>query len=208
MKLITSWDDGAIQDIRLAGLLLKYKMPAIFYIPNTTQLGNGDLKFLAENFEIGGHTLSHPPDMTKLSDEELDNEIGFNREWCQEWSGQEVESFCYPKGRYNDKVVEAVKRAGFKEARTTTVLNYEEPEDEFLIKTSVHVYPTRKEYTEYYSAYGEYVRRKWHEVAKNLYNKAKGSDKGYFHLWGHSWELDKFDTWERLEEFLKYIRSN
>ena len=25
---------------------------------------------------------------------------------------------------------------------------------------------------------------------------------GYFHLWGHSWELDEYDLWEELDRFL------
>ena len=27
---------------------------------------------------------------------------------------------------------------------------------------------------------------------------------GVFHLWGHSWELERFDGWRQLDEFLRY----
>ncbi|HLG31044.1 MAG TPA: hypothetical protein VI387_12610, partial [Candidatus Brocadiales bacterium] len=28
------------------------------------------------------------------------------------------------------------------------------------------------------------------------------------HLWGHSWEIEKYDLWEELEEFLKRVKEN
>ena len=28
-----------------------------------------------------------------------------------------------------------------------------------------------------------------------------------FHLWGHSWEIEKYGMWEELSDFLKHISS-
>ena len=32
-------------------------------------------------------------------------------------------------------------------------------------------------------------------------------DGNYFHLYGHSWELEKYGMWDELEGFLKYVKS-
>ena len=30
---------------------------------------------------------------------------------------------------------------------------------------------------------------------------------GIIHLWGHSWEIEKFDQWKMLERFFKFISN-
>ena len=74
MRIETSWDDGHELDLRLADLLRKYKLPATFYINTVSEekregkdLSEDDIVSLAKDFEIGGHTVSHPPDMKALS---------------------------------------------------------------------------------------------------------------------------------------------
>ncbi len=199
MKFITSWDDGHVDDLHLARILKKYGVDAIFYIPSTTLLSVDEIRSIAKNFEIGGHTVNHPSDLKMVEQLTREREIKNNRKWLQEITGQEVKSFCYPRGRYNQEVIDAVKDAGFTEARTTQVMNIVEPDEleKYQIKTSVHVYPTRK----------EYKGRPWFEVAEELYNQAE-KNNGYFHMWGHSWELGKFGLWGELDTFLKFVSSN
>lgn len=194
MKFITTWDDGRLDDKKLLPLLRKYKIPAIFYIPTITELSDDEIKDIAKDFEIGGHTVSHFPDYKFIPSPVIESEIGDNRKWLQELTGQEVNSFCYPRGKYDERVIEAVKGAGFHEARTTDVFNIKEPKDIFRIATSVHVHPWRK----------EYAGRPWNEIALELYQKAK-ADNGYFHLWGHSWEIDKYKQWDELESLFQTI---
>ena len=201
-EFITSWDDGRSEDLRLAKLLLKYQIPAIFYIPSNTELAYGDITALyQQGFQIGGHTSSHPEDMKVLSDSEQFMEIMANKRYLEgilNLIGEvDITSFCYPSGKYNDITIECLKKAGFKEARTTKILRTDKAEDPFRIATTVHVYPNKKEYKD----------ESWAEVAKNLYDEAKDK-KGYFHLWGHSWEIEKFKLWEELETFFKYVKES
>lgn len=197
MNFITSWDDGSIEDLRLSQLLEKYKIPGIFYIPTNCELLAIDIIYINTlGFTIGGHCKTHPDDLKRLSSKDQFDEIYNNKIYLEEKLGHEINSFCYPSGRYNEITIKNVKLAGFKSARTTLVGNIKEPEDKFRIKTSIHVHPNRKEYN------GE----QWYEVAKRLLDKAVKED-GYFHLWGHSWELTKFDLWNELEEFFKYINN-
>jgi len=196
MIIKTSWDDGSKEDLRLIELLKKYNLPAIFYIPNTTELGGKEIFDLSKDFEIGGHTITHPMDLKLLSDKELRNEIEGNRNWLESIIGKRVKSFCYPRGRFDERTVKLLDELDFTSARTTLVGNTFVPVDSFRIKTSAHVYPFRREYS------GDH----WLDFVKKMFLMAK--DNGYFHLWGHSWEIEKHNLWGGLEEIFKFIKDN
>ena len=189
-KCETSWDDGKKQDIRLADLLRQYEIPATFYIPNSTELSDNDIKGLSKEFEIGGHTVNHIP-LTDLSKTDANWEVKWNKKWLQDIIGRPVTSFCYPKGYYTERDVEIVKGAGFKEARTVKRLNTKEPKNKFEIETTIHVYPNHEDQGD------------WLAKAKEIWN----TEPEYFHLWGHSFELDKYSLWEELEDFLGYVKD-
>ena len=125
-------------------------------------------------------------------------EMALNKKWLEKIIGREVMKFCYPGGRYNEETIQALKMTGFKYARTAVVMNTEKPKDPFRVATTVHVRPYRK----------EYKGRKWYEVATELYKKAIGKKNGYFHLWGHSWEIEEFNIWGELEKFFKKISKD
>jgi peptidoglycan-N-acetylglucosamine deacetylase len=198
MKIFTSWDDGRIKDLKLFNLLKKYPIKDakhIFFISNNgCELSPSDIKTISESFEVGGHTVTHPTDLKLLSSLDLLDEIEGNKFWLENIIHRPIEWFCYPKGHYNDRVIEVVKRAGFKFARTV-VLGYTDfNTDVFRIHTTVQAYPGKE----------AYQGKHWVEYAKEKFLEAKLKD-GYFHLWGHSWELDKFQQWDGVENLLQFI---
>ena len=195
-QIVFSFDDGARQDLKLANLLLKYKLPAIFYIPTTTELKTEEIMELSKHFEIGGHTFSHPENLRDLNDEWAYDDIYANKKWLEDIIGDKITKFCYPSGRYDDRIIKQVKRAGFKEARTTLVLHTEFPENKFKTHPTIHIYPNRK----------EYKGQKWSELAIEYFGKVM-EEGGRFEMFGHSWEIDKFGLWEEFEKVLKVMRS-
>ena len=72
----------------------------------------------ARGHEIGAHTVNHPL-LPQLTDGDLEFEIVNSRDRVREWIGREVRSFAYPNGDHDERVVEAVRRAGFECAVTT-----------------------------------------------------------------------------------------
>lgn len=68
--------------------------------------------------EIGSHSLSHPI-LTNCSDERLRRECEGSRRVLQDELGGDIETFCYPNGDHDERVVRAVREAGFKLAVTT-----------------------------------------------------------------------------------------
>lgn len=201
-ELITSWDDGHKLDLKLARLLLKYNTPGIFFIPTQDkykQLLSADIRKLSQlGFEIGGHTQTHPRDMKKLNSEDQISEIALNKQYLEAIIGKEIKHFAYPRGRYNEDTIEALKLLHFETARTVVVLNIDKPKNLYKIATTIHVYPSRR----------EYEGRSWYEVATGLFERVKSKGNGYFHLWGHSWEIERYGLWKELELFLQFIQKS
>jgi len=52
----------------------------------------------------------------------------------------------------------------------------------------------------------KYRTIKWQKLARYFFDQVMGSG-GVFHLWGHSWEVDKNNEWKNLEEVLQYISN-
>ena len=195
MKIVSSWDDGSGWDMRLLDLLKKYKIQGTFYIPTINDLSTIEINSIhEEGFQIGGHTISHPEDLKRLSYEQQLNEIQGNKEYLEELIGDEVTSFCYPGGKYNEATMGIVEKVGFREARTTMVGSISEPENRFRRHTTVHVYNGRP----------EYKGKTWQEYGWEKFLEADRVD-GYFHIWGHSLEIEHYNEWKNLEEFFRKI---
>lgn len=74
----------------------------------------------AQGMDIESHTVNHL-DLAALSanPSRLRQEVEASRSALQAELGTAVEYFCYPAGRYNSKVLAAVKAAGYRAALTT-----------------------------------------------------------------------------------------
>jgi len=200
MILKTSWDDGSTYDLKLVKLLIKYKIPAIFYIPTICELSKDDIiRIYNSGIEIGAHTENHPQDLKLLSKEEQEDEILANKLYLESVIKDKVSSFCYPRGRYNEDTICILKEVGFKEARTTVAGCTDLQNDKFRVKTSVHVYPETSRFN----------KPDWLKEAYKLYEEAENKgDKGFFHLWGHSHELERYKIWSELEDFFRFLDKN
>lgn len=224
----TSWDDGHILDFRIAEMLERYGMQGTFYVNqykgNTDFLAPDRVQDLSRRFEIGAHTLTHP-DLTKLPEQELKEEIGGSKKYLEDLLGKEVSMFCYPKGFYSKKVKQVVSSAGFLGARTVKGYTIILPDDPFEMGTTMHLYPwpLRKKDAEHL-LWGRHLFQpiqkdfdsffktlppfrafvSWQNYARHLFDHAV-SHGNYFHLWGHSWEIEKYGMWSDLEEFFRYV---
>lgn len=68
--------------------------------------------------EVGAHTRSHVH-LTQCSDSALRDEVAGSRAELEDILGAAVPQFCYPYGDHDDRVVEAVRDAGYEAATTT-----------------------------------------------------------------------------------------
>ena len=124
--IILSFDDGYDDNfLEALPLLEKYKMKAVFYII-TDKVGTGgymtweQIKQLQEKgHEIGSHTRTHP-DLATISGnaKRLQAEVVESKAILAEHGIQNIISFCYPAGKFNELVTQLVEQ-NYRFARTT-----------------------------------------------------------------------------------------
>lgn len=221
----TSWDDGSIHDLKLAELLARYSIKGTFYIPiknleRNDSLEPEQIKLISELFEIGGHTYSH----MVLSDVDYytaKREIEEGKKALEDIISKSVVTFCPPRGKFKKKHLELIQYAGFKLVRTVGYLRTRNIVESYnnmsLLHTTFQFYP-HKPLTYIISALKRNDREgfihiwknisnlTWHKFLRNIFREVESSG-GVFHLWGHSWELEEYNLWNELEDFLKYMRD-
>jgi peptidoglycan/xylan/chitin deacetylase (PgdA/CDA1 family) len=72
---------------------------------------------IAAGWELAAHTIHHL-DLTELGPEEVEEEVAGSRKILQHDYGVPVDNFCYPSGKFDESVVEAVEGAGYTGATT------------------------------------------------------------------------------------------
>lgn len=219
----TSWDDGHKLDLRLARLLKKYDIAGTFYIaPNCREITPNlrltakELKLLSKDFEIGSHTMTHPV-MTTIPPEECLQELTESKRFLQAVTGQEITSFCYPRGAHSRQNADMVKCAGYTYARTVEGYIFDTPQQLLEAGTSLetHRLPIPR-LAQSILQLGRYCRWQprlilqnlsWEKRAKTMFDRVK-AEGGVFHLWGHSWVIENEHGWAKLESVLRYIHDH
>jgi peptidoglycan/xylan/chitin deacetylase (PgdA/CDA1 family) len=206
----TSWDDGGKEDLRLSELLAKYGVRGTFYIPKSHQkaepLREEEILAVAEEHEIGAHTLGHV-DLTGIPTEQAQAEIAGSKAYLENILGKGVRMFCYPYGRYNARTKEIVVSCGFAGARSLSYTKLRTVTDPYEIGVTLHASDSSPRTTlRIWRAYGMPLRflLDWETRAKSLFQLAL-TEGGVWHLWGHSWEINRRRDWDKLERVLDCI---
>ncbi|AFY58871.1 putative xylanase/chitin deacetylase [Rivularia sp. PCC 7116] len=122
--ILLSFDDGYGGHYEYVyPLLKKYKYPAVFSV-YTKNMGINtgrshvtweQLKTMAADslVTIAAHSKTHPPDLTKLSDEELIPEIVESKQILEKELGKSIRYFTYPTGKNDERVRKLVREAGY-----------------------------------------------------------------------------------------------
>lgn len=118
----------------------------------------------AQQFEIGSHSVSHA-DLVGLDDEALKRELTESRDTIARETGRAPSLFCYPMGRFDERVRRAVRDAGYRAACATNPPADAAPGDPYAIRrikispSSDNPWIFRGEVSGYYQWFKE-VRRK------------------------------------------------
>jgi len=120
-----TFDDGWRSQYEMAlPVLLKYRIPATFYI-YTGVIGSpaymtfDHLKELVQDgMEIGDHTKSHVR-LTKIDPSRFNEELVGSKHVLEKNLKISISDFAYPYGSYNGTVIDAVRNAGYISARTS-----------------------------------------------------------------------------------------
>ncbi len=181
-KIKLSVDDGCASDVRVAALAEKYDVETIFYWPvewHSLAHENGykPLSFkeacLIADKFEIGAHTITHRHLTKITYAEAMYEIDESQRMLEELFGIAVYKFCPPRGYTNEELTE---------------FTFELYDSQRLTKGKglVHIHPDS----------GANGNVSWLTKAEELGDQLE-------ELWCHSWELDKYNLWDELEDFFK-----
>ena len=207
-KMFTmSFDDGTVQDRRFIELIDKYNLRATFNINSGLfsqkhnivhqeipvchdEIDACELATLYRNHEIAVHTVTHP-NLKNCDDETIIYQVSQDYKTLSELSGKEIIGMAYPSGgeNYNEHVKKLISdNCPIHYART--------------IK-SHRTFALPTDFMEWHPTCHQNDPQLM-ELAKAFID-AEPTEDMLFYLWGHSFEFDKFKSWEAFEEFCALI---
>ena len=209
LKAITfSYDDGVLQDERLVKIFNKYHLKAPFNInsgcfdkPGRLNIDGvdvehckikaADVKKLYCGHEVAAHTVTHP-NLCRLNKEEIIDQVEQDRLNLSKLVDYNVRGFAYPGGgtNHDERVANVIKEhTGAKYARTIICShNFDMQTDLYRFKPTIY----HIDFDDMF-ALGE----------KFLHLKADRPQ--LFYIWGHSYEFDVADSWDRFEQFCEMM---
>ncbi len=193
--LTLSYDDGIESDKKLVEIMDKYGIKGTFNISSVMigRTGAADFAMSAEDivktYTPGGHEVAihghtHPY-LEELSANNCMYEICENRKVLEEIMGTIIRGCAYPFGTYSDSVVEILKMCGIKYARTVeSTKKFDIPTDWLRMPATCH-----------------HNNEKLFELADKFNSMNDIRKPQLFYLWGHSYEFNDDNNWDRIEKF-------
>lgn len=201
--LIMSYDDGPIEDIKLAKLFDKYGIIGTFnlnsgYLGTTKGWAQKDAdsiyqKYIPKdsvlvaykNHEIASHSTYHK-DFKNLKDEEILQEVETDIANLNKLTHRKIKSFAYPFGNSNPHIANIISHLGLTNARTIrNSYAFNLPDSLFLWHPTCH-----------------------DSRALELLDKYKSLNTtklSLFCVWGHGWEFKDAKRWNDINTFCKEI---
>lgn len=202
-----SYDDGVVQDRRLAELFRQYGLKCSFNLGSallntvssnenfpfgpvdTSKVTSEEVQEVYRGHEIAGHGLYHSS-LDTVGTPLAMYEIIEDKKRLEALSGKILKTFAYPFGRFNDDVVELLRLAGYQGART-------------VISTHSFDLPTD------FLRWNPTCHHNDPQLMELAHKFVEGSGcPMLFYVWGHAYELDGYNNWNVIEELADYIRQN
>ena len=204
--LTFSYDDGVETDIRLMEIFNKYGMKGTFNI-NASNVIDEEREYAAgqisrpmarrraleayngeigKNHELALHCYTHPF-LDRLPRDMQVYEVIKDREMLESIFGRMVKGCAYPMGTSSETTAEVLYNCGVSYARTVEVTNnFTIPKNWLRMPSTCHHNDARL--FELADAFLSADLGIWHEVY-------------LFSVWGHSYEFDINQNWDRIESF-------
>ena len=182
-----SYDDGHETDKRLVGLFNEYGVKGTFHLNAGHFTAENcvraqEVKELYSGHEVSAHTYSHPF-ISKMPLSMVSQEILHDRYELERACGYVVRGMSYPYGEYSDKMIDVLRTAGMEYSRTCEeTFGFRPPNDFMKWRPTCH----------------------HHDDIDTLWKKFTAyDDMSIFYIWGHSFEFERENNWNRIESFLK-----
>lgn len=207
--LTLSFDDGITQDRRFVKVINKYGLKCTFNL-NSGYLGQPgrletpsfsvdhskvnaeEVSTLYAGHEVAVHSVHHPR-LDLLDHDSLYHEIVDDHEALERLSGQKVFGMAYPGGPYfTDETIRVIsEETPICYARSiTSHYTFVMPENLMVWEPTCHSEDKRL-----FDLADEFIA-------------LRSEVDTLFYVWGHAYEFDVYDSWERFEEFCKKISGH
>jgi peptidoglycan/xylan/chitin deacetylase (PgdA/CDA1 family) len=205
--LTFSYDDAVTQDRRLVELFNRYGVRGTFNLNSGcfgrqgtvnyelireathNKIEESEVAALYKGHEVAVHTVTHP-NLCLLDRAAIRYEVMEDRRNLERLVGYPVTGMAYPYGAYDNTVIGVLKECGIHYSRTVIATQqFGVPQDFLMWHPTCHFGDDNME---------ELVRRFLNDKDDKSYQKL-------LYIWGHSYELDGNDTWERMEDTLRAL---
>ena len=193
--LTMSYDDNQVFDRRLVEIFNKYGIRGTFHLNSGTLDGDifikaSEVSELYKGHEISAHSLTHPY-LTGLPVDMAVSEMVEDRRRLEALAGYPVRGMSYPFGAYSDDVIAALPACGIEYSRTVySHGGFQLPENFLTWHPTCH--------------HGQNLMDK----ANAFINHASWAKMPLLYVWGHSFEFERENNWELIEEFCKFVSGN
>ncbi|HAX96997.1 MAG TPA: polysaccharide deacetylase, partial [Prolixibacteraceae bacterium] len=204
--LTVSFDDMVLQDKRLLEIFNRNGIKGTFNLNSGwfgksdtikrsnieldhSHFGVGEIVEIYQGHEVAAHTVNHPG-LDKLSDEMIITEVMEDRHALEQLFHYPVTGFAYPNGAFDERIISVLARTGLVYARTIkSHLSFNIPE--------------------------QYLE--WHPTCPQRYADIESLGERFassppiseelqlFYIWGHSYEMDIDNSWDRISSFYEKI---
>ena len=130
-QIMLTFDDGYSGIYKNKNFFISQSLkPTVFIISNcigTNTFMNEEeiLQLQNEGFRFQSHTHSHP-DLNLLTNEQLIEEFSISKTIIEELLSRSVHEICFPKGFFNNKVIELAYEQGYKSLYSSLPGHYSE----------------------------------------------------------------------------------
>lgn len=190
--LTISYDDGLWSDVHLLEILNRYGIRGTFNLNSgcmteERRIGKEKIPALYKGHEITTHGVKHLT-LARCPMTDVVKEILEDRQALEELTGEIVCGHAYPNGSYSPEIKTLLPSLGIHYARTATDTGlYTHPQDFYEWNPTCH----------------HNNRLMYH--AKEFLSFDLPQFQYLFYVWGHSYEFDRDNNWDVIEEFCKMI---
>ena len=218
-KVLTlSYDDGKIQDRRLVSIFNKYGIKATFNLNSgltemDIRIDPEEWKELYAGHEAAVHTYTHPT-IARTPKNEMLYEYLEDRKFIESIFGRPIRGLAYPNGSCDDTCVEMAKAAGLeygrlaadKYALVKAAMQYDNDSSAPVLIGDATGFEIPQDYMRWLPTCHHN-----HDLlgfGKRFLELHKSQYLYMMYVWGHSFEFDKNDNWNVIEEFCEMMSGH
>ncbi len=192
--LTMSYDDGNVADRRLVEVFNQFGIKGTFHL-NSGKFGKEnyieatEVASLFRGHEVSVHTVNHPH-LEYIPSESIAEEILEDRKNLENLTGYPVTGMSYPFGTYNSTVLQMLPFLGIEYSRTVKSHGqFSLPEDFLQWHPTCH------------------HKDNIQELGQQFLERDPRGTMSLFYVWGHSYEFDRNNNWNIIEDFCKLMRG-